>query len=79
MDNKQAHMICEQVFWSNNTEDDTLLSLTYENAIIRRVKEGEQTLLIFLGTPSMREMYSQFGDAIYFETFHETSKRRING
>lgn len=52
--NVEGLWIVEQLYWSSNTEDETLTYLAHQNITIRRLSLHEESMVIFLATQSMK-------------------------
>lgn len=50
--------------------------LAHEGNIVRRVTEGEDTVLILVISQTMRYNYQKFGETVTMEIYHETVKVR---
>lgn len=50
--------------------------LAHEGNLVRRVTEGEDTVLILVISQTMRHNHQQFGETLTMELYHETVKVR---
>jgi len=62
INDKDAKFIVEQLFWYNNTENETFSRMAFEGKTIRRIKDAEgNTICVFIVTETMRKNYQEFG------------------